>query len=182
MGGIKTKNHLTLLSISVTSKNLQFQEEKISARKRARSHISMEKSSKNYMSLIRGKPTRGLRKPPPTPPHREFAESTRGKCASARRGGNFQAWNWGAENGGEGGTRNGAIVNGLMYQLQTQSNTKIANTILLLFCIDKMCLSPSGVLWHPSASFYSGAEPIKGSPSWQPALSQLHYILQSTPL
>ncbi len=52
--------------------------------------------------------------------------------------------------------------------------TKIANTILL-FCIDKMCLSPSCVLWHPSASLDSGAEPIKGSPSWQPASVDYRY-------
>ncbi len=81
----------------------------------------MEKSSKNYMSLFGGKSTRGLRKPPPTPPRREFAESTRGKCASARRGHNFQVWNWGEENGGGGGERETVpFVNGLMYQLQTQ--------------------------------------------------------------
>ncbi len=70
----------------------------------------MEKSSKNYISLFGGKPARGLPKPPATPPRRESAELTRGKCESARCGRDFQARNWDAENGGGGGkiTRNGA--------------------------------------------------------------------------
>jgi hypothetical protein len=42
------------LEAKVTSKNLQFQEEKISTIKRARCHISMEKSSKNLISLFGG--------------------------------------------------------------------------------------------------------------------------------
>ncbi len=63
------------------------------------------------MSLFGGKPTSGLPKPPPTPSRIEFAESTCGKCVSARRGRNFQARNWDAENGGVGREKkqNGAI-------------------------------------------------------------------------
>jgi hypothetical protein len=40
------------LKAQVTSKNPQFQEEKISARRKARSQVTMEKSSKNYISLF----------------------------------------------------------------------------------------------------------------------------------
>jgi hypothetical protein len=60
--------------------------------------------------------------PPPTPPRREFAESTRGKCASAMRGRDFHSQNWGAENGWGGGERETMrLVNGSKYQLQTQN-------------------------------------------------------------
>ncbi len=80
---------------------------------------------------------------------------------------------------GRGGKNNEKRFHSLTYQhINGKLKTKIANTVLLLFALS----SPSGVLWHPSASLYSGADPIKGSPSWQPALSRLHYILQSTSL
>ncbi len=52
----------------------------------------MEKSSKNTISLLGGKPAGGLPKPPPTPPRRESAELTREKVgmqqadAKSRRG------------------------------------------------------------------------------------------------
>jgi hypothetical protein len=138
----------------------------------------MEKSSKNYISLFGGKPARGLPTPPPTPPRREIA---RGKCTSAMCGRDFHSRDWDAENGGVGG--NAKRCHSLADQhINCKLKTKIANTILLLCYFDKMCLSPSGVLWQALAFLYSEAEPIKGSPSWQPALSRLHYILQSTPL
>ncbi len=69
--------------LQVTSKNPQFQEEKISARRKARSQVTMEKSSKNYISLFGGKPTKGLPTPPPTPPRREISHLTCEECASA---------------------------------------------------------------------------------------------------
>ncbi len=40
----------------VTTKNPQLQEEKISVRRKARSQVTLEKSSKNYNSLFGGKP------------------------------------------------------------------------------------------------------------------------------
>ncbi len=85
------------------SKNPQFQNEKISARKRARSHINMEKSSKNLISLFGEMLAGGLPKPPPTPPHRESAEFTRGKSLVAGRGREIQTRNWDAEKCGQGG-------------------------------------------------------------------------------
>ncbi len=45
------------LKAQVTSKNPQFQEEKISERRKARRQVTLEKSSKNYISLFGGKPT-----------------------------------------------------------------------------------------------------------------------------
>ncbi len=58
------------LKAQVTPKNPQFQEEKISERRKARSQVTSEKSSQNYISLFGGKPARGLPTPPP-PPLRE---------------------------------------------------------------------------------------------------------------
>ncbi len=86
----------------VTSKNPQFQEEKISARKRGRSHVNLEKSSKNLISLFGEKPARGLPKPSPTPPCQESTEFTCGKSADAGREHEIQTRNWDAENGGGG--------------------------------------------------------------------------------
>jgi hypothetical protein len=93
------------LKAQVTSKNLQFQEEQISARRR-----TTVKSSKNYtvyISLFGGKPARGLPTPPPTPLRRETAHFTRGECASAMLGRDFYSLNLTAEDGGE--TQNDAI-------------------------------------------------------------------------
>jgi hypothetical protein len=94
----------------------------------------------------------------------------------------FPLAGWGSGEWGRG-EKNAKRCHSLTGQrINCKLKTKIANTILLLCYFDKMCLSPSGVLWQASAFLYSGAEPIKLSPSWQPALSRLHYILQSTPL
>ncbi len=93
---------------AVTSKNPQFQEEKISERRKARSQITLEKSSKNYISLFGGKPARGL--PTPCTPH-----------PSAQRNRTFYTWRLRAGKcdpqvrfllaggGGRGDLRNGAI-------------------------------------------------------------------------
>ncbi len=51
------------LKAQVTSKNPQFQEEKISERRKVRSQVTLEKSSKNYITLFGGKPARGLLTP-----------------------------------------------------------------------------------------------------------------------
>jgi hypothetical protein len=55
------------LEAQVTSKNSQLQEEKTSVRRKARSHVTSEKSSKNYNSLCEGKLARGLPTPSPHP-------------------------------------------------------------------------------------------------------------------
>jgi hypothetical protein len=98
------------LEAQVTSKNPQFQEEKMSERRKVRSPVTSEKSSKNYISLFGGKPARGLPTPPPTPPRREIAYFTRGEPASAIRGHNFYSRNLLAGEGRGGGKmQNGAI-------------------------------------------------------------------------
>jgi hypothetical protein len=117
-------------------KNPQFQEKKISARKRARSHVIMEKSSKNLISLFGVKPARGLPKPPPTPPHRESSEFTRGKSSVAGTGREIQMRNWDAENGGGGG--NAKLNNSSTVQhFDGGFKMKIANTFLLLIALTK---------------------------------------------
>ncbi len=99
------------LEAQVTSKNLQFQEEKTSERSKARSQVTLEKSSKNYIPLFGGKPARGLPTPHPTPPHRDLAHFTRGEPASTLRRCDFYSRDLlvGEGEGGRGDLRNGAI-------------------------------------------------------------------------
>ncbi len=98
------------LKAQVTSKNPQFQEEKISERRKARSQVTSEKSSKNYISLFGGKPAGGLPTPPPTSPRTVTAHFTRGewqvRTASARSTRGIHSRGRG---GGRGDLRNSAI-------------------------------------------------------------------------
>ncbi len=138
----------------------------------------MDKSSKKtiFLCLVESRLEGYPRHPPP---HREeIAHLTRGKCASAMRVRDFYLRNWRAGNGGGGETWNDAIQKRIIASTANSKPIPFSS----FFYFDKMCLSPSGVLWQASAFLYSWAEPLKGSPSWQPALSWLHYILQSTSL
>jgi hypothetical protein len=85
------------------------QEEKISERGKARSQVTLEKSSKNYIPLFGGKPARGLPMPPPTPPHGDLAHFTCGEPASVLRRYNFYLRDLLAGGGARGDLRNGAI-------------------------------------------------------------------------
>jgi hypothetical protein len=67
--------------------------ENIIKKKGQKSYNYGEIIKKNYISLFGGKPARGLPMPPPTPPRREIAHLTRGKCASAMRGRDFYSRN-----------------------------------------------------------------------------------------
>ncbi len=98
------------LKAQVTPKNPQFQGEKISVRKKARSHVTSEKSSKTIFPSVKESPPEGYPCHPPTPLRAVTAHFTRGgrqvRSASARftrenhsRGGG----------GGRGDLRNGAI-------------------------------------------------------------------------
>jgi hypothetical protein len=142
------------LEAQVTSKNPQFQEEKISERRKTRSQVPMEKSSKNYISLFGGKPTRGLPTPPPTPPQREIAHFTHGELASAIRGRDFFSRNLLAGEG-EGGGKCETVpfVNGSQDQLQTQNQESQYHFAPLLF--RQIRLSLTGGLWQASANLYS---------------------------
>ncbi len=144
------------LEAYVTSKIPLFQEEKISARRMARCQVTSEKSSENCISLFGGKPARGLPTPPPTSPRAITAHFTRvGR----------QSWSWMCEIysqeslAGEGG-RAGSFVkrcHSLMgHQINCKLKTKIANTILLLRYLDKICLILTSGFWQASANLYSG--------------------------
>jgi hypothetical protein len=92
--------------------------------------------------------------PTPTPLHREIAHFTCAEPASAIRRCDFYSRDLLAGGWGEGGEKCETMpfVNRSSDQLQTQ--TKIANTILLLCYLDKICLSPFGGLWQASANLY----------------------------
>ncbi len=58
--------------------------------------------------------------------------------------------------GGRGGGKNVKRCHSLTnHRINCKLKTKIANTILLLCYLNKMCLSPSGGLWQASAHLYS---------------------------
>ncbi len=65
------------LEAQVTGENIR--------KKKARSQVTLEKSSKNYIPLFGGKPARGLPTPHPTPPHGDLAHFTRGEPAITLR-------------------------------------------------------------------------------------------------
>jgi hypothetical protein len=170
------------MKAQVTSKNLQFQEEKISERRKARSQVTSEKSSKNYISLFGGKPARGLSTPPPTSPRAVTAHFTRGGQQSV----NPKCESYSRDSLAGGGGRAGEFcetvpfVNWSSDRLQTQNQDSQYYSAPLLFRQD---LSIS--YWWLLASFgafIKWRETIKGSWSQWPALSRLHYVLQSTPL
>jgi hypothetical protein len=54
--------------------------------------------------------------------------------------------------GGENAKRCHSLTD---HRINCKLKTKIANTILLLCYLDKMCLSPPGGLWQASANLYS---------------------------
>ncbi len=148
----------------------------------ARCQVTSEKSSKNYISLFGGKPARGLPTPPPTSPRAVTTHFTCGgqqvRTASVR----FTRGNPSRRRGGRPGWFAKRCHSLTDHRIDCKLKTKIANTILLLCYLDKICLILTGGLWPALANLYSGREAIKGSLSQWPALSQLHYILQATPL
>jgi hypothetical protein len=75
--------------------------------------------------------------PHTTPPRREIAHLTRGKCASAMRGRDFYSRDWCAENGMGGGKHaTMPFVNGSTHQLQTQNQDNQYYSSPLLFWQD----------------------------------------------
>jgi hypothetical protein len=141
----------------------------------------MEKSSKNLISLFGEMPARGLPKPPPSPPRLKSAELTRGKRADSGRGHEFQTriWKEGMEGRGENNAKRWRSLTDRYFAAKLK--IKIVQTILLHTALKKcayLLWLSFVVIWR----FYIVEHAIKGSPSQQPALRRLHYILQSTPL
>ncbi len=151
-------------------KNPQFQEEKISERRKARCQVTLEKSSKNYISLFGRKPARGLPTPPPHLSGSHYhtfymwwvasATSTRKILSRGRAG-------WFAK-------RCHSLTD---HRINCKLKTKIANTILLLCYFDKICLSLTGGLWQALANLYS-EESYKREP--EPAGGPQSTTLHST--
>jgi hypothetical protein len=66
------------------------------------------------------------------------------------------------------------------HRIDCKLKTKIANNILLLYYLDKIRLTLTGGFWQALANLYSEVRLYKGAR--EAPLSQLHYVLQSTPL
>jgi hypothetical protein len=110
------------LKAQVTSKNPQFQEEKISERRKAKSHVTSEKSSKNYISLCEGKPAKGLPTPSPHPSASHYRTFYTWWTASANRKCEIYSRDLLAGGGGGGVIcETVPFVNGSSDRLQTQN-------------------------------------------------------------
>jgi hypothetical protein len=125
--------------ISLKRKFALFKKEKESARRTARSHITLEKSSKNYIRC-ENEPSQAAR--------RRIFHVVRVPRQLA-------SWR------GEGGVICGLIPfnNGLL-DLRAKINMKMDNDVLLLCYLDKICLTLTGNLWRALASLYSEGEAI----------------------
>ncbi len=148
-------HHLEALLIS---KDPLFNEEKISVRRTARCHITLEKSSKNYISLFQESPPEGYSRHPPhlsASCHRTFSTWWMAKCGSRvrlllaefTRGRGRGRAGWSAK-------RCHSIPD---HRIDCKFNTKIDNSILLLYYLDKIFLIPTGDLWQVLAELYSEA-------------------------
>ncbi len=124
--------------------------EKISVRRMARCQVTLEKSSKNYISLLGGKPARGLHTPPPTSPGAVTKHFSTCWTASANR----KCEIYSRESLAEGGGGRGAIcetvpfVNGSSDRLRTQNQDSQYYSAPLLFRQDL-----SNSYWWLMASF-----------------------------
>ncbi len=116
----------------------------------ARCHVTLEKSSKNYISLFCGKPARGLPTPPPTSPRAITAHFPRVgrqvRTASAR----FTCENHSREGWGKGGVicETMPFNNGSWDRLQIQNQDSQHYSAPLLFRQDL-----SNSYWWLMASF-----------------------------
>ncbi len=138
----------------------------------ARCHVTLEKSSKNYISWFGRKPARGLTKPPPTSQRAVTAHfpgvgrQVRDLHARITRG-------------REGRARWFAKLCHSITDHQSKLKTKIANTILLLCSLYKICLILTGGLWQASAKLFSGGRLYKGArASGQPSVDYTTFYRQ----
>jgi hypothetical protein len=140
------------MKAKVTSKNSAVPRgENISKKKGEKSsQVTLEKPSKNYISVFGGKPARGLPTPPPTPPLADIAHFTCGEPASATRRCDFYSQDLLAGEGGEGGVicKTVPFDNGSSDQLQIQHQYSQYYSAPLLFRQDS-----SISYWWPLASF-----------------------------
>ncbi len=145
------------------SKDALFKKEKESERTTARCHVSLEKSSKNYI-CCESEPGQAPTHSPHLLAKRRVlrADFPRGeaKCARKRRRGNspwrLATWR------GEGGVICGLISfnNGssVLHPIQHEGGSDV----LLLSYLDKICLTLTGDLRRALASLYSGVRLYKG--------------------
>ncbi len=128
--------------------------------RRGRSHVNMEKSSKNLISLLSEKAARGLPKPPP---HLTVSR-IRGVYTRKKRGCRTRTQNPEAELGrGERGNNAKFNNSSTDQHFDTGFYTKIATTFLLLIALTKCAYLLLASLASKNRVLYSGAEPIKGS-------------------
>ncbi len=143
------------LKAQVTPKNPLFQEEKTSLRRKARSHVTSEKSSKNYISLCEGKPARGLPTPSPHPSASRYRTFYTWWTASAIRKCEIYSRE-SLAGGGRAGWLAKQCHSLTDHRIDCKFKTKIANTIPLLCYLNKICLTLTGGFWQALANLHSG--------------------------
>ena len=145
-------------SIVVVPRRLFFAAQQKIAVKRSAVHITLEKSSKNYISLFQeAKPSRHPRHPPHL-----FASCVGGFStwwtAMCRLQARFSLAEFTREmRGGRAGWSVKQCHSITDHRIDCKFNMKIANSILLLCYLDRICLTLTGDLRRALASFYSEA-------------------------
>ena len=146
-----------------------------------RCHVTLEKSSKNYISLFGGKPARGLPTLPLTSTRAVTAHfprvgrqvrtaSANSKCEIYLR----ESLAGGGRRGVWFAKRCHSITD---HRIDCKLKMKIANSNLLLCYLNKICIILTGGLWQASANLYSGGR-LKREP--EPVASPQSTILHST--
>ena len=129
-----------------------FKEEKESARRTARSHVTLGKSSKNYIRC-ENEPSQAAIQgfPPPPATFSQVATADFPRGESSQDGGGRAGWsaNW--------------CHSIRDHRIGLKFNMKMNNGVLLLCYLDKICLTLTGDFWRALASLYSESEAIKES-------------------
>ncbi len=149
----KNSRHLELVS-----KDPLFKEEKESVRRMARSHITSEKSSKNYFHCFK-KPSQARHSRLPPPPPRKLRwrifHVVERNVRVAGAVFTHQIYSW--DGGGRAGWSANRCHSIMDHWIRLKFNIKMDNGVLLLCYLNKICLTLTGNFWRALASLYSEA-------------------------
>ncbi len=154
-------------SSELVSEDALFKKEKESARRTARCHVSLEKSSKNYIRC-ESEPSQAAIPSVPPPPTSRPKGKLRGRIfhvvrENVRVGGVVATRHGDSPlGGGRAGWSADWYHSTTDHQFCAQFNMKVDNDVLLLSYFNKICLTLTGNLWGALASLYSEARLYKG--------------------
>ncbi len=129
-----------------------------------RSHVTLEKSSKNY-TRCENEPSQaaiqGFPPPPPRKLRRRIFHMVKGNVRVAGAEATHQIYS--RDGGGRAGWSANRCHSITDHRIGLKFNMKMDNGVLLLCYLDKICLTLTSNLWRALASLYSESEAIKGS-------------------